>query len=163
MAAYFNTANPDCLALLPDDVKNRSDLDLLASEAEAEVIAMYKREEPDYRNTALYDVQSVVTGNENLTTSTADPRVYLRYYQADADDLTSTDELTFLAAMRRAIAQLIRVRSVQEDLDLSIASETRGRRSVTYWRGINRLEGTIPRSVTNWLKPYDKRPPTYAI
>lgn len=151
------------LALVPESLRCRSDFEFLATEAEAELIQHYTREETDYRGTALHDVSIAITGNENLTSSTADPVVQLRYYQTDADDLTSTDELSFKAAMRRAIAALIRLRAVQEDLDITIKSETRGRRSVTYWSGANRLDGAVPRSVTKWLKAYDKRPVVYAI
>ena len=163
MAAYFSISVPAVIALLPADIKCRSDLGFLATEAEAELIQHYSREDVDYRGTALSGVSSVVTGSENLSTSSADPVVMLRYYKADADELTSTDELSFKAAMRRAIAALIRVRASQEDMDPMVRSETRGRRSVSYWAGANRLDGNIPRSVTKWLRPYDKRPRTFAI
>lgn len=163
MASYFDISVSAAVGMLPDDIRCRSDLAFLASSAEAELIAMYTRQEPDYRGTALHDLQNVVTGNENLTSSTADPRVYLRYYKADADALTSADELSFKAAMRRAIAALIRVRAAQEELDPLVKSETRGRRSVTYWAGANSIDGNIPRSVTKWLRPYDSRPRTFAI
>lgn len=163
MASYFDISVSAATGLLPADVQCRSDLAFLASGAEAELIAMYTREEPDYRGTALDGARGIVTGYENLTSSTSDPRVYLRYYKADADELTSADELKFLTAMRRAIAALIRVRASQEDLDPLVRSETRGRRSVTYWAGANSLDGNIPRSVTKWLRPYDARPKTFAI
>lgn len=163
MAAYFDIASSACINLLPDSIACRSDLAFLATEAEADVIQHYKREQPDTRGTALDDSRAVVTGYENLYETSSDPVVYLRYYKADADELTSTDELLFKAAMRRAIAALMRLRATQEDMDMSVRSESRGRRSVEYWSGINPLGGTLPRSVTKWLKPYDKRPATYAI
>ena len=161
MASYFKLTATEGLQYLPNDVRCRLDLNFLATEAEAELIAHYTREELDTRATATPKV--LVTGNENLSTSATDPVVYLRYYKEDADELVSTDEVKFKTAMRRAIAALIRVRASQMDVDPLVKSETRGRRSVTYFAGANQLGGNIPRAATRWLKPYDKRPVSYAI
>ena len=163
MASYFDLSQPAVTALLPDDIKCRTDLSFLAIEAEAEIIQHYTREPSDERGTVLHRFPVVQTGLENLTTSDSDARVYLRYYKADADLLTSADELAFKKAMRRAIAALIRVRSHQEDINPLIASESRGRRSVTYRSGADPLSGSIPKRALKWLVPYDKRPKNFAI
>ena len=163
MAAYFDISVTAVRNLLPDDIKARSDIQFLSTEAEADLIQYYRRQPLDERGTVLHRFPAVETGTENLVSTDEDPRVYLRYYKADADDLTSTDELAFKTAMRRAIARLIRVRASQEDLDPLIKSETRGRRRVEYFSGASQLDGGMPRSVTMYLLPYDKRPRNYVI
>lgn len=161
MASYFQYTATEGLNYLPDDIRCRSDLNFLVTEAEAELIQHYTRQEQDTRATALND--ALITGNENLSISNSDPVVYLRYYKEDADELTSADELKFKTAMRRAIAALIRVRASHLDVDPLVKSESRGKRSVSYFDGANQLGGNIPRSATKWLKAYDKRPVTFAI
>lgn len=160
---YFDLGNTTCTNMLPADIRCRTDIGFLASGAEADILQHYTRQAPDVRGTALDDARGVDTGYENLSATTTDPVVYLRYYKADPTDLTTADELSFLAAMRRSIAALIRLRAAQEDVSLTVRSETRGRRSVSYWEQANPLSGDVPRSVTKWLKPYDRRPVTFAI
>lgn len=161
MAAYFDISKPEVISLIPESIACRSDLAFLASGAEAEIVLHYTRQEEDTRGTIL--TSRVVTGNENLTVSSTDPVVYLRYYKADADLLTSADELLFKTAMRRAVAALIRLRAAQEDIDPLVSSESRGRRSVSYWRGADVFDSGVPRTVTKWLKAYDMRPVSYVI
>jgi len=163
MASYFDMSVPAVQALLPDSIRSRTDIQFLATEAEAELIQHYRREPLDTRGTVNHYFPVKETGSENLTSQDEDPRVFLRYYKADADSLTSADELAFKTAMRRAIATLIRIRASQEDVDPLLKSWSKGRRSVTYQDGANQLDGHIPRKVTKWLRPYDKRPKTFAI
>ena len=163
MADYFDLSVPAVRAMLPDDVQERSDIAFLAGEAEAEIINHYRQEPLDERGTVNHYHSAVETGNENLNTFNTDPAVYLRYYQVDADSLTSTEEVRFLAAMRRAIAALVVIRSYQRDASPLVKSESRGRRSIEYRTDADPLAGSIPRRVTKWLEPYDKRPKTFAI
>ncbi len=163
MASYFDLSVNAVLVMLPESLRQRDDIAFLATEAEAEIIQHYTREPLDERGTVNHYFPANTSGTENLTTLDEDPRVYLRYYKADADSLTTTDELTFKTAMRRAIAALIRIRSYQEDSNPLVVSETRGRRSVTYRQDADPIAGSIPRRVTKWLDPYDKRPKTFVI
>lgn len=163
MASYFDLSQTDVLAMIPDRLKTRSDIHFLATQAEAELIQHYTREPLDRRGTASHYHNSVVTGYENLTSQDTALTVYLRYYKADADELTTTDELAFKTAMRRAIAAFIKLKAAQEDIDPMLSSKSRGRRSESYRDLGDSFEGSIPRSVTKWLRSYDKRPRTTVI
>ena len=163
MASYFDISSASVRALLPTDVSSRTDLQRLAEEAEAELIQHYTREPLDRRGTSSHYHNSVVTGYENLTSQDTALTVYLRYYKVDADELTTTDEIAFRTAMRRAIGAFIRVKAAQDDVDPMVSSKSRGRRSEAYRALADSFEGSIPKSVTKWLRPYDKRPRTFVI
>ncbi len=160
MASYFDLSVNEVQGMLSQDLRSNDDIVALASAAEAELIQHYTREP---LGTANHHYNSVATGYENLTSQDTALTVMLRYYKADADQLTTADELAFKAAMRRAIAALIKVRAAQEDVDPLVSSKSRGRRSVTYRALADSFEGSIPNSVTKWLRNYDKRPKTFVI
>ena len=161
MADYFSiSANGN---LLPEDVRCRDDIALLASEAEWQVKNYYSEAPLDSRGTALWDSRVVTTGLENLTTNTADPVVMLRYYKADADELTSTAQLAFKAAMQRAIARLIVLNAEREDREADVKTEWRGRRRIEYFGGANGAAPGFPGVVQRMLAPYDARTPNFAI
>lgn len=161
MANYFDlTVNG---GLLKTTTAERADVEQLAAWAEYELISSYTAPQADRTGSPLEGTSRIVTGLENLTSGAGEPVVYLRYYKADPDDLTSTAEVAFKTAMQYAIAALIEARAAQADRDPAVIEETRGRRRVRYATGANVWENSIPKRVRSILSPYDVRPVAVAI
>jgi len=161
MPPYFNISAD--LDLLPPAVAKREDIETLAVEAEADLINFYSFGPQDVLGSPLHDSSAIQTGFENLTLSTEDPSVFLRFYKVDPTLLTTTQELAFKLAMQRAIAKLITIRGAQTDTNALIKSEGRGRRRVEYFDQANAANEGLPNSVQKWLRVYDARPRVYAI
>ena len=166
MANYFTSA--DDAAYLDATTAARSDLGLLRTDAEAIVLAQYRRSIRDTRFTAAASVGSEVTvGLANLQPNSGDVQVMLRYYKADAGDVGASDnEVAFLAAIKREIAGVIKhLASQRPDGGASerpIKSESRGRRSVTYAdESVN--AGDLPTGFGRFLKPFDAREVNWTI
>lgn len=161
MASYFTSSQ--YASHLPDAIASDSDIDNLAATAEAKIIAHYRRRVPDTRGTVQANVFAVESGLETLSDVSGTTRVYLLYYEADADDVdtTDSDELAFLNTMRRAIAEQVKTEYWKRDQNPTLRSITRGERSETYATRTNR--SGISSEAVDLLAPFDIRPVTYAI
>lgn len=156
--------------MLPAAITGRGDIAVLASECEADLIAHYTRNTPDRRYTGLGSWPSGVVVGEPTPSEDNERQVYLRYYKADASDVSDSaaDEVAFMAAMGRELASLIRHRASQRNEDgaptPSVVSERRGMRSVTYAEGSTAFAiASYPKGFGRYLKPFDLRPKTYAV
>lgn len=159
MANYFTSSHD--ATYLDSATQARSDIALLRTDAEAAVIAYYRRSVPDMRWTHGLGSDDIETGLENLQPSAGDTQVYLRWYHADADDVgASAQELIFLDSMRREIAGMIQYLASRRPIggasERAVKSETRGRRTVVY--SDSQSETEYPAGFGRYLKPFDIRP-----
>lgn len=169
MATYYETLE-DALAL-PSSVTGRADFEALVAEAEADLLARYTRSTPYYSGYGygwrgwFPHVAWGEVGTDALLSDDATRAVYLRYYHPDAADVGDTEgEVAFMAAFALELRALILWKAQQADADgalaATVASESRGRRSVTYREtGGAALANTYPPGFGRHLRPYDLRPP----
>lgn len=165
MASYFDRTKAE--SYLPAAIRERDDFAALAAECEADLINRYTQRARSGAHTAhgtgaqWYDPD----GLENLSTATT-RTVYLRHYEADADDVDATDldERAFLDAFGLELARLIRWRANARSEDgvdgRMVASEGRGRRSVTYTR---HARSDYPPGFGSFLRPFDLRERAYVV
>lgn len=153
---YFDLTNQG--ALLRTATRSHEDIELIAEQAEYDLLDFYRERGVDTLNTPLEGSSPIRTGLENLTVDSAAPRVMLAFYKADPDDLTTADELQFLADVRRSIAALIEERVAQYDREPGVKSERRGRRSVEFFSDSAPGSG-VSKSVRRYVSKYDIRQP----
>ncbi len=160
MAAYFTSSQ--YASYLPDEIANSSDIANLSSQAEWAVINHYTRRVPDRRGT-IGEWADIVHGEENLRPDSSGVKVYLMYYETDADDVdtSNADEAAFLEAMRRAVAEQAIHEYYRREQNPTLKAHSRGQRSWTYNDHFGR-EGMSSR-IEAILAPFDIRPVTYAI
>jgi len=151
-AMYFQTSDPDHLALLPTKLRGASELVDVAAEAERMVIDQFTAPAPDLLYTARLIRNRQVT--VVATVDGTDILVYLRGYAVDAD----AADANLALALRRAIANVIRWRLAQSRVDPIVASESSadGSKTVTYRN--EALDG-MPDGWDDPLAPYDTREP----
>lgn len=159
MTAYFNPADQNDLAYLPENFRQDSRVAALAPIVEADVIGEYTRSLPStfdlYRiNESVYPL--VVIGTyERLGTYLG---VFLRGYKADASD--SAVDPYFKVAMKRAIAEVLVWRIQQVRVDPMVESESADNKSKTY-----RPEASepFPPSWKRWLLPFETQEVNWAL
>jgi len=169
MASYFSAATGSAdLGLLPATQRSATELGRLASEAEADIIARYTDyiAPASYRGAAdLADpgrARSPLVYRSSRYTATADGLrgVFLDGYTVDADDCTSEP---FKDAMKRAVAAVVSWRLDQTTRNLaaiSVSGHAGMNSSITY--NTDHAD-PWPAGWDRWLRPYDTRPPNYAI
>jgi len=174
VATYYTAL--DVADALPADVTGRADIATLAAEAEADLFARYTRSTPVLAGYGwpgwpawFPHVPWGQVGTEALLSDDNTRAVYLRYWRPDADDVDDSDvnAAAFLNAVKLELTALILWKAQQRDtsgnLAATVASESRGRRSVTYREaGAAALANTYPPGFGRHLRPFDLRPPIIA-
>ena len=155
--AYFDATSETDLRLLPQAMKKNPELQRIADDAEADIVAAYtdtmqRSTVGEYRS----DIFELADGKHG---------VFLRGYNSDVTSATGYDAdrnnwSGFAAAMRRAVAKIVEHRLRYEGDDPSIVQETRGRRTVVRKRPVNQK---YPSGWRDLLSLYDIRQPVYII
>ena len=144
--------------LLTSAARDCDGIGRISKAAELDVIGFYTEATKDALNTPLSFGHSTETGAENLSAGVGDPAVYLRFYKANPDDLTTPQELAFKAAMQNAIAAQIESLAEDEGRDSGVKRVKRGRRDTEYFEHKSRASSSLSRRARNILEPYDTRP-----
>ena len=156
MANYFDLTNN--ASLLKPGTRELGNIEQLVSNAEFDIIDYYTKMVPDRVGTPLQGVTRVQVGLENLAIAVGQPKVYLAFYKADADDLSTTNELIFKTSMQRAIAALVELRATEADREPGVKMQRRGRRTTEYFDNHSPAEVSVPHAVRRYLSKYDIRP-----
>lgn len=155
MATFFNTENPNDLALLHADVREATELDRLAEQVEYEVILFYKQR--DMQGIATYqDFFRYEAGASPLTGI----KVRLVGYN-ESDPAKSEPDLK--EALRRTIAEVLSYQLRNYENANGVASQSQGNRSVTYTSGQPPTWRNFPHGWNLYLRNFDARIQGYGI
>lgn len=151
MTAYFDPDAAATLAFLPPEAQTATNLDLHATDAEADVIRFFTRDigvgSPYYdADTTTYTLVGDRLG------------VFLRHYKEDVDNLDTgdADTVAFLNAMRRTIAAVIVWRLVQDTMNRAALGESTSSKG-TIQKAMYHAE-PFPPYWERWLRPFSTLP-----
>lgn len=154
MSGYFDASQAsDDLKLLPTHLRRDENLETLAAQVEAEIVAHYTTstfDAPAYAWQAVdgWDGAVLVDGPGAGAVKLTDYLyVRLRGYAPDG----TLAEAYFKEAMRREMADVLRWRLTQAKRNPAIASESDGDKSVTY---VEDAAETFPASFPLYLRPF---------
>lgn len=162
---YFDVTNEDHLALLPSGMRDAPDLELLAAEAEADIVRFYTRRDrdpvavEDYPNSPLSFASFTRTSTEIGTDSGI--RVYLLGYAADPDSVDSTTYPNFVTDLRRTIVSVVAWRLQQAKRGLGVVSEMTAGGTSRAFRAD--ADSPFPPNWDRWLRVYDNREPVWGL
>jgi hypothetical protein len=163
VAAYFDVTDADDLAYLPLQYRTATDVDVVAPQAEADVIGRYTAPVRDL-STAAWDLVAAAPLTSDLATGRTwtdlgdGTAVYLRSYEEDAADVT---DAAFLVAMKRAIADAIVWKLLQQQRDTaSTGQATTGSGSRQWAPG---HDAPLPKHLERHLARWDTREPCWGI
>jgi hypothetical protein len=161
---YFDPDKTTDLAFLPVESQDATDLDLFASEAEADTILFYTRD-LNVLNTHLWGwatIRSLAQSPGMGYTPLGDNLgIFLRFYETDpADVATTADATAFVTAMKRTIAAVIGWRISQSKIDTMATQEDSATRRVV--RSSIHLE-PYPPNWTRWLESFSTLPPVWTL
>ena len=157
MATYFDLTTDG--NKLKKETKDNADIEYYIDNAESDILAFYTKISSPIANTVLAAGGNVALGKENLSYASDAARVMLRYHQDDPATLTSTEEVKYLDALKRAIAKLVEMRIKATNIPVGVKSERRGRRWIEYNTEQSTVEDSVPAAVQLILSQYDLRPP----
>lgn len=147
---YFDVADDDHKALLPDSIRGGAELENVAADAEADVIAAFTDTCPSA--SSLDCVQLLDADGDGIGLY-----VCLKGYTTDPAEA----EQNLAAAMRRSIAEVIRWKWPQRNREPSLSAESTDMGKSRTFRSDS--EVPIPASALRWLVPYDSRKPVYYL
>ena len=159
---YFDPDRSTDLAFLPVESHDATDLDLFASEAEADTIQYYTRDISTVNPLRWTSIRGPMTMSTVYTALGDNLGVFLRFYTVDPAlvDTSAADGAAFLTAMKRTIAALISWRIMQSKMNLTAIQETRGGRHMI--KAPLQIE-PYPPNWTRWLDPFSTLPPVYSL
>lgn len=154
--AFFTTGSGYDLNLLTEAAMISSERDRVAAEVEREIVSRY---------TDLLIRRPLGADYDEVLESDNVRGVFLRGYNADVTlaegyDADSAIWSGFAATLRGVIANVISHRVEQIGIDTTITSESRGSRSITRSRPVNKR---WPDAWDEPLKHYDLRVPAYHL
>lgn len=163
MARYFDPDRAVDSALLPLESRDATDLDQIATEAEADTIGYYTRD-ITRMSVIVYDsiYSPSLTSTVEYTALGDTLGVFLRYYAADPStlDLNDAEVAAFKLAMQRTIATVISWRLLQGKINTIAIQETREGRHLI--KSMIQIE-PFPPNWTRYLEPYCTLPPQWTL
>lgn len=155
---YYDTTSDSHNALLPEALRDHTDLANIALKAEKDVIEHFTREGGSPPTRAPYDPEGVY--RYELTDDNGDGLgiyVYLKEYELDPEEADGR----FADAMIREIAEVIRWQAVTAKLDPTVSSESSGvGRSKSYQPDSRAM---FPPQFPRYLGPYSTKPVAWAL
>ena len=155
MATYYDATNPDDLKLLPEALRDQSDLAEIAERVEAEVIAAY--EVSTYEACGSGAVDTAVNKLDPAAVKVADYRyVCLRGYAVDA----ANADAGLAGALRKEIAFVLKHRLWQSRREVGLKFSIDSDRQRQYREN---AEDQWPTGFGFWLRNYDVRPVNWVL